>query len=102
MSDPAMQPEPEDPQLLGDAEPGTVTATMTWGDNGGVSIGLPNVDNSAPSSVNWDGSNTTESGGRWTSATSNATNSMVAMYGTTRYSNSSIARNAASAVLTKA
>ena len=100
MPDPAMQPEP-DPQLLGDAEPDNVTASLSWPTGGGVSIGLPEVDGSGPTSVSWDDGSTTESAGRYTSTTANATNSLVANYDGTRYSNSSIARNATSAELSK-
>ncbi len=101
MPDPAMQPE-EDPQLLGDTAPTTVTATMTWS-GAGVSIALPNVDEAAPSSVSWDSTNISEnSSSRWTSSTSTVSNnSLSAVYAGGTYSNATISRGATSAVLTK-
>jgi len=104
MAEAGMQPESEDPQLLG-ADPKHVDATLHW-IGSSVSITLPTIgtDNTAASGASWNGGGLTENAStqRWDSSTSNeGDNALVATYAGTRYSKTTIKRGDTSASLTK-
>lgn len=102
MPDPSMQPELE-PDTRREAETEAPTAQVNWG-TGGVTITMPDVGGSQPSSVTWDGSAATEdsANSRWSSSTTEATgNTLSGVYGTDTYASGSFNENTTRVALTK-